>query len=403
MSIQPRRVSRPHRRLVSRSGALVAAATVVAGCSSGASSGGPTTTTLPVLPANSAIGQPIAATGARLTAVSCSTATRCWAVGTAATPVALAASPLTIERTTNGGATWVPQAAPVSATTDLDGVSCVGQSFCLAVGYAQGSVATTGAVYVTSNAGASWQAVAVPSGALALDDVVCTTSASCIALATNGNGWFAATTTNAGVAWTVAGSLPAGFAAPGALSCPAAGECLVAGYTVSSPGHGAGMVAVTTDDGAAWTAPALPSGVGLLHGISCATPQDCLAVGTTSTGTLSVTVGTPAVVTTADAGQTWTSGAPPSGIGDAFAASCPDTSHCAVVGTKMTGTPAIPVGAAATTSDAAATWRSPVLRYLPVGLTALDCPTSRLCIAVGGDELARLSFPTPKTHGNAAG
>jgi len=141
-----------------------------------------------------------------------------------------------------------------------------------AVGYAQGSVATTGAVYVTSNAGASWQAVAVPSGALALDDVVCTTSASCIALATNGNGWFAATTTNAGVAWTVAGSLPPG-SPPGCAQLPRRRRVPGGRLHRQLPGPRCRMVAVTTDDGAAWTAPALPSGVGLLHGISCATPR----------------------------------------------------------------------------------------------------------------------------------
>jgi len=61
-----------------------------------------------------------------------------------------------------------------------------------------------------------------------------------------------------------------------------------------------------------------------------------------------------------------------------------------------------PVGAAATTSDAAATWRSPVLRYLPVGLTALDCPTSRLCIAVAATNW-HASPSRRQDHGNAAG
>jgi photosystem II stability/assembly factor-like uncharacterized protein len=120
-----------------------------------------------------------------------------------------------------------------------------------------------------------------------------------------------------------------------------------------------------------------------------------VAVGTSSSNLADV-ASAPSVVTVSDnGGATWASAGAPSAVGDAAAISCTTALRCAVVGTAWTFTnPSNVVGAMANTLDGGRTWRSTPHDPLPAGLDGVACPTVGDCVAVGGDELARVAVPT---------
>ena len=59
------------------------------------------------------------------------------------------------------------------------------------------------------------------------------------------------------------------------------------------------------------------------------------------------------------------------------------------------GFPAIATGAVAQSLDGGLTFRISPTAYTPITLTALSCPTTTGCVAVGGDTVARLTIPKP--------
>jgi hypothetical protein len=78
-----------------------------------------------------------------------------------------------------------------------------------------------------------------------------------------------------------------------------------------------------------------------------------------------------------------------------------------MVGTKWVGFPAVGTGAVAQSLDGGLSFRTSSSAYVPISLTALSCPSTAGCIAVGGNTVARLTLiapkrvPTPgRTHGS---
>ena len=98
----------------------------------------------------------------------------------------------------------------------------------------------------------------------------------------------------------------------------------------------------------------------------------------------------------ADGGHTWepTTGAVP--VDDVYGVACPSATQCAMVGTKWYGLPAVGTGAVAQSIDGGLTFRESKTAYAPITLTALSCPSVSVCIAVGGDTVARLTLLQPK-------
>lgn len=180
----------------------------------------------------------------------------------------------------------------------------------------------------------------------------------------------ATTTTTAGpagspITWTIQAELPGVFLQH--ATCVNVLDCWAAGFQFSpGPGQAAEMYA-TGDGGANWAPQALPAGVLQLTSVSCPDASDCWAVDT---------------LATTDGGQNWTSEADPP---NAFlsSVSCPTTTECFAGGGNDTTsvTPAI-----FESVDGGSTWRLLTLPFLPssVGeVSALDCPTSTVCTAVG--------------------
>jgi hypothetical protein len=256
-----------------------------------------------------------------------------------------------------------------------------------------------GIVLVTHDTGATWTTASPPAGAVVLTSVDCVSSADCSAIASDGTTFWSAHTTDFGTTWTREGALPAGVQDAGALSCAVDGTCLVTGFTATTAGHGQGAIAVSTDDGMSWAAATVPAGTGLVQGALCTTITSCLAVGTTSSTVSAVLPAHGAILGSDDEGHTWTASAARQRVDDMYGVACPSALLCAVVGTDWTGTPAVGVGAVARSGDGGLSFAAATTAYTPLPLTAVACPTTRGCVAVGSDTVARIRFPRPhKKH-----
>jgi photosystem II stability/assembly factor-like uncharacterized protein len=369
------------------------------------------------------VGQPAPAGTGELSDVSCADAEHCWVVGvagpnagnaattptTAPTPtstpttVPLNTAVTVIAATVNGGLTWSAQPLAANPAPALTGVSCPGIEVCMAVG-SSGTDPGTGVVLTTHDGGRTWAEAAPPAGAIAVISVQCASAVACTVVASDGTVIWSATTVDFGHTWVRQGLLPTGTGGALMLSCTSTGTCLVAGYTPTTPGHGQGAIALSTDGGMTWTAATVPSGTGLLQSATCLNPTRCLAAGTTSNTVSDVVPAKGLLLVSADGGHTWSDATSSPPVGDVYGVGCPSATACAMVGTDWQGTPPVGTGAVAESKNAGDTFTAKSTSYTPLTLTALDCPTPELCIAAGGDTVARITLPAPpvpkvkKTH-----
>jgi hypothetical protein len=142
-----------------------------------------------------------------------------------------------------------------------------------------------------------------------------------------------------------------------------------------------------------WDAVSLPAGVGILRAIAC-NSASCLAAGTPSTATTGFVATGGQLVGSANGETTWQI-LPTAVPDDAFGIACPDAKVCVVVGTDWVGTPQPqPRGGIAATMDGGSQWQPASLKYVPVGMSSVACPTVNRCVAVGGNVLVRVSLPS---------
>ena len=368
-------------------------------------------------------GQPAPAGTGQLGAVSCANAERCWAVGVAG-PNSSAASPATvIVATKDGGLKWTAQGVRGSVIPQLSGISCPTARSCIAVGSNGASLPGSDVVFTTSDGGTMWSSAAAPPDALDMRSVQCASVSDCTAIVSSGSTFATARTTDFAQTWQTEGNLPTGFFGDGNLWCNAAGTCLVAGYVPTTAGHGQGAVALSSDGGQTWALATVPAGVGVLQNAVCPTETTCLVAGTTGTTVSDVVPAQGELLRSTDGGHTWTTGASPSSaasttststtpkasadagafpVDDIFGIACPSARVCALVGTKWSGQPAVATGAVAESRDGGATFASASSAYIPLALSALSCPTSAGCVAVGGDTVARVTLLAPKPDEKAA-
>ena len=177
-------------------------------------------------------GEPAPGLVGELGAVSCADTRRCWAVGVPGPNATMPAGDSTvILATTDGGATWTPQTVVGGFTPELSGIACPTRTDCLAVG---SNGLSSGVVVVTHDGGAHWSSATTPTGAIAVESLLCDGLAECTALVSNGTAVWSARSSDFGQSWTQMGNLPSSFVADGALSCLPGGACLVPGYTPTS-------------------------------------------------------------------------------------------------------------------------------------------------------------------------
>jgi hypothetical protein len=242
----------------------------------------------------------------RVTAVSCPSASVCWASGTAW----LADTPAVAE-STDGGQTWTDKtpAAWSGATWWPNAVDCVSATTCWLAGVDAANNLQNPAVAETSDGGATWTTFANlptfvsgdPNGTYTLNGISCLSAASCVAVGGLNEADGKATvisTTDGGVTWTR--SMSAALSRIQQLfsvSClPGAhGKtvCLGAGAAKEAAGP---VALLSGNGGATWDRKRQFDNTGWLNSISCATTTNCWAAGS---GT------TVALVGTANKGKSW--------------------------------------------------------------------------------------------------
>jgi photosystem II stability/assembly factor-like uncharacterized protein len=326
-----------------------------------------------------AVGQPAPGSMNSVASVSCADADHCWAVGLGTGATAA------IDVTTDGGVHWSAQSVP-STVTVLASVSCGGRLECVAVGAA----GAAGAVLTTSHRDRIWVLRQSPTNAAAVVAVDCTSVHRCLAIATDGSASWGSVSTDEGATWTQGGALPADMS-PTGVTCSSSSVCLATGTVPTSPGHGAGAIALSVDGGTTWTPSTLPTGIGILRDVTCATGI-CVAVGTPSTATTGFVPAAGQLLASRDGGATWQLVSATDD--DAFGVACPESKVCVVVGTHWVGRDApVPSGGIVSTLDGGTTWRPATLRYVPVGLSSVACPVVNQCVAAGGNVLVRVTLP----------
>jgi hypothetical protein len=233
-------------------------------------------------------GTPPALAGDSLVAVSCATATSCFAVGTAGTPQ----RPL-IEHW--NGTTWTKTTNPNpagSTSSALVGVSCVSATTtCFATGFAQFSAAPHRRPMVERGNGTSWSLGTAPPATGAdsseLHGVSCPTTTFCFAVGVNNSSDTASSLIERwnGTAWAIVASPQTvnGSFDLARISCSSAFFCIAVGtYDFID----FDVTLLDKWNGSAWTnVPSIPGGGGQFSGffdVACTSGTSCDAVGDTT-------------------------------------------------------------------------------------------------------------------------
>jgi photosystem II stability/assembly factor-like uncharacterized protein len=141
----------------------------------------------------------------------------------------------------------------------------------------------------------------------------------------------------------------------------------------------------------------VPSGIGVLQSTACPSTTVCLAAGTTATTVSDVVPAKGELLRSTDGGHTWVQqSARRVPVEDVYGMACPSAQQCAMVGTFWFGLPEVGVGSVAQSVDAGSTFRGLPTSYTPITLTAVACPSTSKCVAVGGHTVARVTLLRPK-------
>ncbi len=273
-------------------------------------------------------------------------------------------------------------------------------------------------LYFSSDAGATWSALPLPSGLSFTSQLSCADAMTCAAGGSfNGQPVFASTV-DAGHQWTVTPlSTPNELVS---LRCSSATTC----NGVTEPGAVANAIATgngpaftqaddafvhTSDGGASWTAHSFAVN-DIVASMTCSTASSCIVLGFPISALPHPGVSGFARSTN-DSGQTWTSGTLPRDfgfLGFLSGISCSDSTHCMALGLTSEPNPdrcvgpnqnnpqgsnwcssgaAATVSSVATTADGGLSWQSrPLPADVPLpSLSDLSCPSSNECW-VSGEE-----------------
>lgn len=321
-------------------------------------------------------------------AVTCATASDCWAVGSTVGSDG-APNGAAIIATNNGGMTWTVQAVPATVGF-LSAIACSTRRQCVAMGQGQG---TQGVAITTVNGGTTWLQTTLPTAVTDVTAVTCQAGVQCMAVGSTDAGDVALTSSGASSPWTQVGSLPTGIEGVRSISCVGATDCWATGYTLLNADHVSGQVVQTATGGTSWLTLPVPQAAGYLNGVSCvvgpvdqagALPTTTVAPAPTTTGVTAVG-SAPSTSTTVPAPtSTTTSTVPaPAGAGDAGV-------RCAVVGTTSATVVGIRSGRALifTTDNGGATWSEQTVSATAASLLGVSCTAVHTCLSVGNTTAA---------------
>jgi hypothetical protein len=214
-----------------------------------------------------------------LTAVGCSPARQCWAVGSYnARPGTFRGE---ILRWTSGR--WQVVSIPEpGAESSLSGISCPSPRYCLATGWTANARGHLSVPEVLRWNGTRWSVASAPAGMRSLGGLSCTAPDDCWVIGGRNN---RAAHWN-GHRWGRPRRLP-GVGAPNGIACVTAADCWAVGFYVKPNGTNQYNLMVHWD-GRAWSVVRVPQPGGRgneLNAITCVAAADCLAAGSDIGGT----------------------------------------------------------------------------------------------------------------------
>jgi hypothetical protein len=325
--------------------------------------------------------------GNALYAISCRSARQCIAVGN------YSASNGSVEPLAEAwnGRQWSLQSTPApdgAQETSLLGAACPSASVCLAVGYTV--VADTTRTLAEQWNGRTWSIKPAPppagSGQSELSGIWCQAARACVAVGSDTADVVTRTLAQAwsGSAWSVTptpGLEEVQASELSAVSCTAPDHCVAVGYFTDASGTGPLTELWNGKDWSIVPSPS-PSASASLAAVSCPAADNCVAVGSSFNGTDTVTL--------AEAwnGTRWSIVPTPKVTGAETsilsAVSCPASGHCTAVGFDTTSA-ATNVLAETLNGQAWTISKTPN----PAGssnttLSAVSCPAVNACVAIGG-------------------
>ncbi len=217
--------------------------------------------------------------GLELAAVSCPTASRCWALGRAGT-----GGGTVVVQMING--VWTVSPTRVPTNESLGAIDCLSITSCWAVGTLDSTSSTEVPTAVHYN-GRSWTRFSVPTpssiGAQYLNAVTCSSATSCWAVGGREG------TTPLGRAliehyngrtWSIVASPgPGNDSLLSAVSCTSASSCWAVGVSNSFAVSSKGGSLVEHYNGHSWSQAKAPNVVGGLSSVSCQWPGACFSNG----------------------------------------------------------------------------------------------------------------------------
>jgi photosystem II stability/assembly factor-like uncharacterized protein len=313
---------------------------------------------------------------------------------------------------------------PWPGITSFGGVSCPNTSDCWAVGTTQGG---DGTVIATTDGRKSWSAETIPAGVTSLSAISCSSTSRCWALGEDGTSpliialesgtWSLESiptledpTSTVGITcprgqtrdcWAVIGAaIPEEYTfyilqttdggstwskqqesgqTVNSVDCATTSLCVI-----GATGYDAGLPEVyVSTNGTSWTVHGLSSD-GYVRGISCISSSECWLDGVISDS------GTPVIIQTTDAGNSWsTESTLPSG--DSFyGISCPTASDCWIAGTNTVSDSGVMLA----TTDGGTEWNIGVVPSAVEGIGSLSCAAPYICSAVGSSSSGAMMLGT---------
>jgi hypothetical protein len=276
-----------------------------------------------------------------LTAVSCTSAWSCRAVGFYT--IAGGVTRTLIESW--NGTTWVITPSPNNGTQNnrLDGISCVSATSCVAVGQALLGSPSVGSTLIESWNGSTWSISTSPNSGTQdnrLMGVSCVPTGSCTAVGSflGPGSEQTLVETLSGGAWSIVPSPNNGaFDDLLAVGCPSASSCTAVGFSL---GATAAQTLVEAWNGSAWAIIPSPNSGSYdneLNAVSCATATACHAVGYAA----GISGGSYRTLIEFWNGQTWSiTSSPSTGSGNNVlnGTSCLATIACKAAGTYLSAT-----------------------------------------------------------------
>ncbi|MGH9090687.1 MAG: WD40/YVTN/BNR-like repeat-containing protein [Acidimicrobiales bacterium] len=346
----------------------------------GPGGGGPSTTTTTTLPQTGApiVPQPGGAAEGHgaFNAVACRDASTCLAVGGDDQGAGVIAS------TTDAGATWTTVPLPSGIAT-LDAVRCAHGPRCIAAGQ--------GAVLISTDGGSTWALHSPPANTTLLG-VSCATTTDCLTVGVTPNptgpyGGVLLRSTDGGGTWQPV-TLPRGTPGLEAVTCPTKTRCVAVGGTVLR----------SVDGGKSWKVAPVAGGIQGLRSVSCTNASHCTSMGPNPEGVFNPTVAGDAIVTT-DGGATWHALKLPTGTASLEDLTCPSATRCYAGGPELVATR----GATFETStDAGTTWQAQQPPHGMSQISAMACPTATTCVMVGRSGTQPVTAASSNTPGAAA-